>query len=58
MLTFHVHDKFYVIHKINNPKGMLRRDGGFTDGMLFVFFFDRGDAIPPDPPLNSSTGYN
>ncbi len=39
-------DKFYVIHKINNPKGMVRGDG-FTEGMLFVIFFDQGDAIPP-----------
>ncbi len=38
-LTFHVHYKFYVIHKINNPKGMVRGDGGFTEGMLFVMLY-------------------
>ncbi len=26
---------------------MVREDGGFTEGMLFVIFFDQGDAIPP-----------
>ncbi len=45
-----MHDKFYVIHNINNPKEMVRGDGGFTEGMLFVIFFDKGDAIPPHPP--------
>ncbi len=49
-LTFHVHGKFYVIHKINNPKRIVRGDGGFTEGMLFVISFDQGDAIPPHPP--------
>ncbi len=29
---------------------MVRGDGGFTEGMLFVIFFDQGDAIPPHPP--------
>ncbi len=43
-----MHDKFYVIHKINNPKGMVRGDGHFTEGVLFV----KGDAIP----RNSSPG--
>ncbi len=42
-----MHDKFYVIHKIINPKGMVMGDGGFTEGVLFVFFFDKGDATPP-----------
>ncbi len=42
-----MHDKFYVIHKINNPKGMVMGDGGFTEGMLFVIFLLFGDAIPP-----------
>ncbi len=45
-----MHDHFYVIHKINNPRGMVRGDGGFTEGMLFVIFFHQGDAIPPHPP--------
>ncbi len=45
-----MHDKFYVIHKINNPNGMVRGDGGFTEGMIFVIFFDQGDTIPPHPP--------
>ncbi len=40
----HVYDKFYIIHKIKNPKGMVR---DFTEGMLFVIFFIQGDAIPP-----------
>ncbi len=30
---------------------MVRGDGGFTEGMLFVIFFNKGDAI-----LNSSPG--
>ncbi len=39
-----MHDKFDIIHKINNPKG----DGKWgTEGMLFVIFFDQGDVIPP-----------
>ncbi len=42
-----MHDKFYVIHKINNPKGMVRGDGHFTEGVLFVIFFAKGDAIRP-----------
>ncbi len=50
MFTFHVHDKFYVIHKMNNPKGMVRGEGGFTEGMLFVKKFDQGDATPPPHP--------
>ncbi len=29
---------------------MVRGDGGFTEGMLFVIFFDQRDAIPPHPP--------
>ncbi len=29
---------------------MVRGDGGFTEGMLFVIFFDKGDATPPQPP--------
>ncbi len=29
---------------------MVRGDGGFTEGMLFVLFFIQGDAIPPQPP--------
>ncbi len=40
-----MHDKFYVIHKINNPNG--KGDGGFTEGMLLVIFFDQGGGIPP-----------
>ncbi len=36
---------------------MVRGDGGFTDGMIFVIFFDQGDAIPPATPLNSSPEY-
>ncbi len=45
-----MHDKFHLIHKIDNPKGMVRGDGGFTEGMLFVIFFHQGDAISPHPP--------
>ncbi len=40
-----MHDKFYEIHKINNPNG--KGDGGFTEGMLLVIFFDQGGGIPP-----------
>ncbi len=49
-----MHDKFYLIHNINDQKGMVRGDGGFTEGMLFAIFFDKGDAIPPqfEPWLN------
>ncbi len=50
ILTFHVHDKFYIIHRINNIKGMVRGDGGFTEGMLFVISFHQRDAVPPHPP--------
>ncbi len=42
---------------MNNPKGMVRGDGGFTEGMLFVIFFDQGDATPPASPLNSSPAH-
>ncbi len=45
-----MHDKFYLIHKIDNTKGMEREDGGFTEGMLFVMLYDQGDAPPPHPP--------
>ncbi len=39
-----MHDKFYVIHKISNPKGMVSGDGAFTEGMIFVIF---SPCIPP-----------
>ncbi len=51
-----MHDKFYLIHTINNPKGMVRGDGGFTEGMLFVIFFRQGGYHPPASPLNSIPG--
>ncbi len=44
----------YVIHKMNNPKGMVRGDGGFTEGDAFCHFFRQGGCHPPAPPLNSS----
>ncbi len=53
-----MHDKFYLIHKIDNTKGMEREDGGFTEGMLFVMLYDQGDAPPPPSPFNSSPGYD
>ncbi len=37
---------------------MVREDGGFKEVLRFVIFFDQGDAIPPQPPLNSSPDYN
>ncbi len=37
-----MNDNLYVIHNINNPKGMVRGDGGFTEGMLLSFYFSAG----------------
>ncbi len=37
------------MHNIINLKGIVRGDGGFTEGMPFVIFFHQGDAIPPPP---------
>ncbi len=43
---------------MNNPKGMVRGDGGFTEGMFFVIFFNQGGFSTPHPPLNSSPDYS
>ncbi len=46
-----MHDKFDIIHKINNPEGMVR--GGVTEGMLLVIFFQPGGCHPPRIPPQS-----
>ncbi len=34
---------------------MVRGDGGFTEEMLFIIFFEQGDAIPPQfEPLDET----
>ncbi len=36
---------------------MIRGDGGFTEGMLFVLFFNQGGCHPPTTPVNSCPAY-
>ncbi len=46
-----MHDKFYIIHKINNPEGMVKGGGGgLQRGCFWSFFSTRGMPFPRIPP--------